>query len=192
MNHAHEQAVPTDAGITWGMISPDGRDGMIEHARQFAEAGVPFVFDPGQGLPMFDGEELLRFVDQAAVVTVNDYEGEMLMERTGLSAGEIAARVDALVITRGGEGSVIVTGGRQLEIPAARADAVVDPTGCGDAYRAGLLLGLMAGADWETTGRLASVMGALKIASHGTQNHSPKRESLLQGFEANYGYDPGL
>jgi adenosine kinase len=192
MNHAHEQAVPTDAGVTWGMISPDGRDGMIEHARQFAEAGVPFVFDPGQGLPMFDGEELLRFVDQAAVVTVNDYEGEMLMERTGLSAGEIAARLDALVITRGGEGSVIVTGGRQLEIPAARADAVVDPTGCGDAYRAGLLLGLMSGADWETTGRLASVMGALKIASHGTQNHSPKRESLLQGFKANYGYDPGL
>jgi adenosine kinase len=192
MNHAHEQAVPTDAGITWGMVSPDGREGMIEHARQFAEAGVPFVFDPGQGLPMFDGEELLRFVDQATVVTVNDYEGEMLMERTGLSAGEIAARVDALVVTRGGEGSVIVTGGRQLEIPAARADAVVDPTGCGDAYRAGLLLGLMAGADWETTGRLASVMGALKIASHGTQNHSPKPESLLQGFKANYGYDPGL
>jgi adenosine kinase len=192
MNHAHEQKVPTDADITWGMISPDGRDGMIDHARQFAEAGIPFVFDPGQGLPMFDGEELLRFVEQAAVVTVNDYEGEMLMERTGLSAGEIAARVDALVITRGAEGSVVVAGGRQLEIPPARAAAVVDPTGCGDAYRAGLLLGLMAGADWETTARLASVMGARKIASHGTQNHSPDPESLRQGFRDNYGYDPGL
>ncbi len=192
MNHAHEQTVPTDADITWGMISPDGRDGMIDHARQFAEAGIPFVFDPGQGLPMFDGEELLRFVEQAAVVTVNDYEGEMLMERTGLSAGEIAARVDALVITRGAEGSVVVAGGRQLEIPPARAAAVVDPTGCGDAYRAGLLLGLMAGADWDTTARLASVMGALKIASHGTQNHSPNPESLRQGFRDNYGYDPGL
>ena len=184
--------MPTDSDITWGMISPDGRDGMIDHARQFAEAGIPFVFDPGQGLPMFDGEELLRFVEQAAVVTVNDYEGEMLMERTGLSAGEIAARVDALVITRGAEGSVVVTGGRQLEIPPARAAAVVDPTGCGDAYRAGLLMGLMAGADWETTARLASVMGAHKIASHGTQNHSPDPESLRQGFRDNYGYDPGL
>jgi adenosine kinase len=192
MNHAHEQVIPTDAGITWGMISPDGRDGMLSHARQFAEAGIPFVFDPGQGLPMFDGEELKTFVDQASIVTVNDYEGQMLMERTKLTAYELAERVDALVITRGGEGSVVLHRGKTIEIPAAKAPEVLDPTGCGDAFRAGLLHGLMAGADWETTGRLASLMGAIKIASHGTQNHSVDPESLRQGFEKNFGYDPGL
>ena len=192
MNHAHVQDVPTDGGIRWGMVSPDGREGMLEHARQFAEAGIPLVFDPGQGLPMFDGEELTRFVDQAAIVTVNDYEGQMLMDRTGLTAYEIAERVDALVITRGGEGSVILHDGHTLEIPAARAAEVLDPTGCGDAYRAGLLRGVMAGADWETTGRLASLMGALKIACHGTQNHSLDPESVRQGFKENFGYDPGL
>jgi adenosine kinase len=192
MNHAHEQEVPTDAGITWGIISPDGRDGMLAHARQFAEAGIPFVFDPGQGLPMFDGEELKTFVEQAAVVTVNDYEGQMLMERTELTAYEIAERVDALVITRGGEGSVVLHRGKTIEIPAAKAPEVLDPTGCGDAFRAGLLFGLMAGADWQTTGRLASLMGAIKIGSHGTQNHSIDPESLRQGFEKNFGYDPGL
>ena len=192
MNHAHEQAIPTDAGIAWGMISPDGRDGMLTHARQFAEAGIPFVFDPGQGLPMFDGEELKTFDDQASIVTVNDYEGQMLMERTELTAYEIAQRVDALLITRGGEASIVLHDGKTLEIPAAKAEEVLDPTGCGDAFRAGLLHGLMAGADWETTGRLASLMGAIKIASHGTQNHSVDPESLRQGFEKNFGYDPGL
>jgi adenosine kinase len=192
MNRAHEQGVPRDAGITWGMISPDGREGMLDHARQFAEAGIPFVFDPGQGLPMFDGDELKTFVDQASIVTVNDYEGQMLMERTELTAYELAERVDALVITRGGEGSVVLHRGKTLEIPAAKASEVLDPTGCGDAFRAGLLFGLMAGADWETTGRLASVMGAIKIASHGTQNHSVDPESLRQHFEKNFGYDPGL
>ena len=192
MNHAHVQDVPTDAGITLGMISPDGRDGMLQHARQFADAGIPFVFGPGQGLPMFDGDELSLFIDQASVVTVNDYEGKMLMERTGLTAWEIADRIDALVITRGGEGSVILAGERSIEIPAAEATALLDPTGCGDAYRAGLLFGMMSGADWETTGRLAATMGALKIASHGTQNHSPNPESVTQSFKKNFGYDPGL
>jgi adenosine kinase len=192
MNHAHEQVVPTDAGITWGMVSPDGREGMLSHARQFAEAGIPFVFDPGQGLPMFDGEELKTFIEQAAIVTVNDYEGQMLMERTQLTAYEIAERVDALVITRGGEGSVVLHNGRTMEIPAARPAEVLDPTGCGDAYRAGLLHGVMAGADWETIGRLASLMGAIKISSHGTQNHSVDPQSLRLGFQENFGYDPGL
>ncbi len=192
MNHAHRISVPADDGITWGMISPDGRDGMIQHAQQFADAGIPFVFDPGQGLPMFDGEELKRFVDQATVVTVNDYEGQMLEERTGLSAAELSERVDALIITRGGEGSVIISDRQVTEIPAASTDALVDPTGCGDAYRAGLLYGLMAGSDWETTGRLASLLGAIKIGSPGTQNHSFDRESVRKGFIDNFGYDPGL
>ena len=192
MNQAHKISVPADDGITWGMISPDGRDGMIQHAQQFADAGIPFVFDPGQGLPMFDGEELKRFVDQATVVTVNDYEGQMLEERTGLSAAELSERVDALIITRGGEGSVIISDRQVTEIPAASTDALVDPTGCGDAYRAGLLYGLMAGSDWETTGRLASLLGAIKIGSPGTQNHSFDQESVRKGFIDNFGYDPGL
>ena len=192
MDHAHKMSVPTDAGVSWGMISPDGRDGMILHAQQFADAGIPFVFDPGQGLPMFDGEDLKQFIEQATIVTVNDYEGQMLQERTGFSAEEISQRVDALLITKGGEGSVVIRNGQSTEIPAAKADTLVDPTGCGDAYRAGLLYGLMAGADWETTGRLASLLGAIKIGSHGTQNHLFSPESVKQGFIDNFGYDPGL
>ncbi len=192
MNHAHEVSVPRDAGISWGMVSPDGREAMLQHAAEFAEAGIPFIFDPGQGLPMFDGDELNRFIDLATVVAVNDYEGQMLQDRTGLTADEIAARVDALVITRGAEGSVILQDGGVREIPPARPQQVLDPTGCGDAYRAGLLFGLMAGADWETTGRIASQMGAIKVGSHGTQNHSLTPGSFREEFIENYGYDPGL
>jgi len=192
MNYAHEIEVPAEAGIRWGMISPDGREAMLRHAQQFADAGVPFVFDPGQGLPMFDGDELRRFIDLASVITVNDYEGQMLQDRTGLSAGEISARVDAYVVTRGAQGSVVIRGGDVLEVPAARASQVLDPTGCGDAYRAGLLFGLMAGADWETTGRIASLMGAIKVASHGTQNHSFTPESFRECFRESFGRDPGL
>jgi adenosine kinase len=192
MQHAHLNAVPADAGIRWGMVSPDGRQAMIEHAEQFADAGIPFIFDPGQGLPMFGAQELGRFIELAEVVAVNDYEGKMLSQRTGLGEAEIAAQVRALVVTRGAEGSVIIAGGRRLEIPAAAPEAVVDPTGCGDAYRAGLLHGLLHGADWETTGRLASLMGAIKVESPGTQNHSFDPESFSQRFMASFGYDHGL
>ncbi|MGD8977423.1 MAG: carbohydrate kinase family protein [Gammaproteobacteria bacterium] len=192
MSHAHEIAVPADAGFSWGMVSPDGREAMIDHARQFAEAGIPFIFDPGQGLPMFDGDDLERFIEQASVVAVNDYEGQMLQERTGLSAEQISRRVDALVVTRGGEGSVVIRDGRVTEIPAARPSAITDPTGCGDAYRAGLLYGLMAGADWETTGRIASLMGAIKISTHGTQNHDLNPDSFRERFVENFGYEPGV
>lgn len=192
MDHAHEISVPADSGISWGMISPDGRAAMIMHAEQFAKAGIPFVFDPGQGLPMFDGEDLRRFIEQASIVTVNDYEGQMLQDRTGLTAEQISRQVDALLITRGGEGSVVIRDGQVMEIPAAKVDKLVDPTGCGDAYRAGLLFGLMAGADWETTGRIASLLGAIKISCHGTQNHSFSPESVKQGFIDNFGYDHGL
>jgi adenosine kinase len=192
MNHAHEIDVPGDAGISWGMVSPDGRDAMLLHARQFADAGIPFVFDPGQGLPMFDGDELVRFLDLASVVTVNDYEGQMLQERTGLTAEQISSRVRAYVVTRGAQGSVIIRDGDVLEVPPARPMQVVDPTGCGDAYRAGLLFGLLAGADWDITGRVASLMGAIKVASPGTQNHSASPESLGKAYEENFGQDPGL
>ncbi len=192
MNHAHEIDVPGDAGISWGMVSPDGRDAMLLHAQQFADAGIPFVFDPGQGLPMFDGEELTGFLELASVVTVNDYEGQMLQERTGLSAEQISSRVQAYVVTRGAQGSVIVRDGDVLEVPPARPMQVVDPTGCGDAYRAGLLFGLLAGADWEITGRVASLMGAIKVASPGTQNHSASPDSLRKAYQDNFGQDPGL
>ena len=188
MNHAHVQRVPADGRITLGLISPDGRDGMLQHAAQFAEAGIPFIFDPGQGLPMFNGPELLRFVDQATWVTVNDYEGQLLSERTGLSHEQLAERVKAFIVTRGAAGSAIYAGGRVLGIPCAKPQTVQDPTGCGDAYRAGLIYGLMSNMDWETTGRVAALMGAIKIASHGPQNHRFTPAEFGQRFKDSFGY----
>lgn len=188
MSLAHEVKVDEAQGVTIGMVSPDGRDGMIEHAEQFAEANIPFVFDPGQGLPMFDGDDLLRFVEQATWVTVNDYESQLLQERTGLSPHEIAERVEALIVTRGGEGSYVYTQEKRFEIPAAGVSAMVDPTGCGDAYRAGLLYGLMNDMDWETTGRVAALMGAIKIERHGTQNHRFSRDEFNDRFRGAFGF----
>ena len=187
MNHSHLNRVSQVPGCTLGVVAPDGRQGMVEHARQFAEAGIPMLFDPGQGLPMFDGPELLDFIDQAAWVAVNDYEGQLLCERTGLTHREIASRVRALVVTRGAEGSVIHADGREYVIPAARPDAVADPTGCGDAYRAGLVYGLQQGLDWETTGRVASLMGAIKVAHAGTQSHSFGLDEFRDRFRAAFG-----
>lgn len=178
MNFSHLNRVTDAEGINLGIVSPDGREGMLQHAREFHEAGIPFVFDPGQGLPMFNGEELTQFLALSDYCTVNDYEGKLLAERTGRPLEEIATRVKALIVTRGGEGSLIFTDGRRIEIPTARADEVVDPTGCGDAYRAGLLYGITHGMDWQMTGRLASVMGAIKIAQRGGQNHAPTRDEI--------------
>jgi adenosine kinase len=172
MNHAHTQAVPTNAGITLGLISPDGRDGMLQHADQFVAAGIPFMFDPGQGLPMFGGDDLKAFIDKASYVTVNDYEGQLISERTGLSHTDIAKRVKALIVTRGGEGSTIYVDGKEIVIPCAKAKQLKDPTGCGDAYRAGLIYGIEKGMDWETTGRIASLIGTIKIEHEGPQNHT--------------------
>jgi adenosine kinase len=188
MTHSWRQAVPPDGGITIGVLAPDGREGMISHADQFARAGIPFVFDPGQAMTLFGGEELATFIDQATWVTVNDYEATLLQERTGLSTGELAARVAAYVVTRGAEGSVVHAAGRCVEIPAVRAAAVVDPTGCGDAYRAGLVYGLMRGIDWETTGRVASLMGAIKIATVGTQHHRFTMDEFRDRFHETFGY----
>lgn len=189
MNHAHEQHVPADQGVTLGVIAPDGRQGMIDHARQMAQANIPFIFDPGQGLPMFGGEELRRFIEQATYVTVNEYEAAMLEDRTGLSVGELAERVEALVVTHGAKGSEIYAHGRRLEIPAARPSSVKDPTGCGDAYRAGLIFGLQREMDWETTGRVASLMGAIKVGSRGTQNHRFSAAEFTEQFRSVFGYD---
>lgn len=183
MSFAHENLIDDAEGVTIGIVAPDGRDGMIEHAIQFAEKGIPFIFDPGQGLPMFDGEDLLRFIEQATWVAVNDYEAEMLEERTGKSPHEIAEMVDAMIITRGGKGSHIYTSEHRIEIPAVTPREISDPTGCGDAYRAGLIYGLMNDMDWETTGRVASLMGAIKIAHHGTQNHRFTMEEFRASFK---------
>jgi adenosine kinase len=187
MQHSHENQVPAAHEIAIGVVAPDGRDGMMQHAAQFAAAGIPFIFDPGQGLPMFDGADLRRFITQASWVAVNDYEWGLMQERTGLSAREITQQVKALIVTRGAAGSVIHTQGREILIPAAAPRALVDPTGCGDAYRAGLLHGLMRDFDWETTGRIASLMGAIKIAFRGTQNHSFTQSEFEQQYRAAFG-----
>ena len=165
---------------------------MIQHAQQFADAGIPFVFDPGQGLPMFDGDDLRKFIEQASWVAVNDYEGRMLQERTGWSEEEISERVEALIVTRGAQGSTIFCADEKYEIPAIQATDVRDPTGCGDAYRAGLLYGLLNDIGWEDTGRLASIVGSIKIASLGTQNHIFSPAEVDDMFEINFGYRLGL
>ena len=188
MNFSHYNRVRQAEGIRLGIVSPDGREGMIQHAAQFAEAGIPFIFDVGQGLPLFSGEELLRFLDQATYAAFNDYEAQLTAERTGLTLDQIAERVDALIVTRGGEGSEIRTGSRRLSIPAVPPTAMTDPTGCGDAYRAGLLFGIERGMDWETTGRIASLLGSIKIAAPGTQNHRFNRDEFGDRFREAFGY----
>jgi adenosine kinase len=187
MSHSHLNRVAQVPGCTLGLVAPDGRDGMVQHAAEFAEAGIPLLFDPGQGLPMFDGAELLDFISKATWIAVNDYEGQLLCERTGLSHREIASRVQALIVTRGAEGSVIHAAGREHVIPTAAPEAVVDPTGCGDAYRAGLLFGLMNGLDWDTTGRIASLMGSIKIAHAGTQHHEFTMDEFRDRFRVAFG-----
>jgi adenosine kinase len=189
MAQSHLNAVPVTAGIKLGVVAPDGRDGMMQHAAQFAAAGIPWLFDPGQGLPMFNGRELQEFIGKATWVAVNDYEGQMLQERTGWSAADIAARVRAYIVTRGGEGSAIYADGRELVIPTARPETVKDPTGCGDAYRAGLIYGLLNELDWDTTGRIASLMGSIKISHAGTQSHRFDMNEFKQRFRAAFGRD---
>ena len=188
MGMSHENNVGDARDAKIGIVSPDGRDGMIEHAQQFADLDIPFIFDPGQGMPMFDGDDLMRFIEQATWVTVNDYEMQLLQDRTGKSPHEIAEHVEALIVTLGGQGSHIYTKQRRIDIPSATVERVVDPTGCGDAYRAGLLYGLMNDMDWETTGRIASLMGSIKIEHHGTQNHSYSRQAFDDKFNNVYGY----
>jgi len=188
MGFSHENKVSDAKGVKLGIVSPDGRDGMIEHAQQFAEQDIPFIFDPGQGMPMFDGDDLMKFIEQATWVTVNDYEMQLLQDRTGKSPHEIAEYVDALIVTLGGEGSHVYTKQHRIDVPCAQTGQLADPTGCGDAYRAGLLYGLMHDMDWETTARIASLMGAIKIEKHGTQNHSFDRQAFDDRFNQAFGY----
>jgi adenosine kinase len=188
MSFAHENRVDDARGLRLGIISPDGRGGMVEHAEQFTEIDVPFIFDPGQGMPMFNGDDFNLFIEQATWVTVNDYEAQVLQERTGLTPHEIAERVEGLIITLGAKGAHIYVKDRRIDIPAANASQALDPTGCGDAFRAGLLFGLSNAMDWETTGRIASLMGAIKIETHGTQNYRFSREQFHERFKENFGY----
>jgi adenosine kinase len=188
MQFAHlNKVADAGSGISLGIVAPDGRQAMIEHAAQFEAASIPFIFDPGQGMPMFGGDELKTFIRQARWVAVNDYEWGMLHQKTGLTIAEVASQVEALIVTKGPEGSDIYTQGRTLAIPAATPKAVVDPTGCGDAYRAGLIHGLLKGLDWETIGRTASLMGAIKIESRGPQNHRFTRTEFDRRFRDNFG-----
>jgi len=192
MNQSEQNHVPMDAGITIGMVSPDGRMGMIQHAGEFMAARIPFIFDPGQGLPMFVGESLTQFVELADWVALNSYEAALLCERTGLTIQQVAERCKAVIVTGGGDGSIIHTGGKELHIPAAPVTELKDPTGCGDAYRAGLIHGLMNDCDWETTGRIASLMGAIKIAHHGTQNHTFHRDAFAELYQQAFDRTLGL
>jgi adenosine kinase len=189
MTFSHENSVAEANSIGLGIIAPDGRDGMFQHAREFRDAGIPFLFDPGQGLPMFSGEELLEFIDMADYLAVNDYEAQLMQEKTGQTLDALAKQVKALVVTLGAQGSLIHADGQRHEIPCVEADEVLDPTGCGDAYRAGLLFGMARGWDWQTTGRLASLMGAIKIASRGGQNHRVTREEIAGRFRKAFGTD---
>jgi len=175
-SHENDAAQARDIGL--GIVSPDGRDGMLSHCRQFHAAGIPFVFDPGQGMPLFSGSELLEMVELADYVTLNDYEAELLQARTEMSLAVLATKVKCLVVTRGEAGSQFYVDGKMIDIPVVPARAVVDPTGCGDAFRAGLLYGIAHGWDWETTGQLASVMGSIKIEQRGGQNHKPSRDEI--------------
>ena len=188
MGFSEHNHVGNAKDVSLGIVSPSGRAGMIQHAREFHEAGIPFVFDPGQGMPMFSGEDLLTFISQASYVTVNDYEAKLLQDKTGKTLAQIANQVKALVMTLGGDGSVIYTSGKEIRIPVVPAAEVLDPTGCGDAYRAGLLHGIQQGWDLETSGRLASLIGAIKIAHRGGQNHMPTREELRAQFQNHFGY----
>ena len=188
MGSSHENAIADAKGVTIGIVSPDGRDGMLQHAAQFAAARIPFIFDPGQGMPMFDGDDFKKFIDQATWVTVNDYEAQVLQERTGLTPHEIAERVEGLIITLGAKGAHIYVKDHRLDIPAAAPRQLLDPTGCGDAFRAGLLYGLMNGMDWETTGRIASLMGAVKIETPGTQNYRFTHDEFQARFKESFDY----
>ena len=188
MGDAHTQVVPTDGSIKIGTVSPDGRDGMIQHSKQFAAAGIPFLFDPGQGLPMFGGDDLKTFIQEANYMAVNDYEMELVMSKTGLSLSAIASQLDALIVTKGAKGADIITAKKTYEIPVAQAQSLADPTGCGDAFRGGLLYGLLNGMDWDTAGRIGSLLGAYNIERPGTQNHKFTMDNFRARFEQEFRY----
>ena len=186
MGEAHRNSVANANGVALGIVAPDGKEAMIQHAHDFAAESIPFMFDPGQNLPLFSKDELMTFLDQATWCVMNDYESQLMMNTTGESINTLAQQVDALIVTRGGEGSVVYTDGDEIEIPTVNVDQAIDPTGCGDAYRAGLLLGLEKGWDWQTSGRVGSLIGAIKVQQEGTQNHQFSIDEFAQQYETNF------
>ena len=188
MMRSYENHVRDVKGITFGIVSPDGREGMLQNAAEFHAAGIPFIFDPGQAMPLFNGEDLRNFIELADYVTVNDYESNLLQERTGWDEKTIAGKVKAYIATQGPRGSLIHHGGEVLSIPPAHERRITDPTGCGDAYRAGLIFGLMRGDDLATCGRMASLMGALKVEHPGTQNQRFDYDEFAGQFRQQFGY----
>jgi adenosine kinase len=189
MMDSHLNRADEAPGVKLGIVAPDGYDGMVQHSEQFAAAGIPFIFDPGQGLPLFDGAQLRRMIELATYVAVNDYEAKLVSNKTGWSIEEIASHVEALIVTRGERGAQIHHGGGIEEIPAVKAERVLDPTGCGDAFRGGLLYGIEKGLGWATAGRLGSLMGALKIEHQGPQNYAPTPGQIRERFKQAFGYD---
>ena len=186
MGEAHRNRVANANGGSLGIVAPDGKEAVIQHAHDFAAENIPFMFDPGQNLPLFSKDELMTFLDQATWCVMNDYESQLMMNTTGESINTLAQQVDALIVTRGGEGSVVYTDGDEIEIPTVNVDQAIDPTGCGDAYRAGLLLGLEKGWDWQTSGRVGSLIGAIKVQQEGTQNHQFSIDEFAQQYEAHF------
>ncbi|NLA67246.1 MAG: carbohydrate kinase family protein [Gammaproteobacteria bacterium] len=188
MMRSYENHVRDVPGISIGIVSPDGYEGMIQNAREFHEAGIPFIFDPGQAMPLFNGEELRAFIEQADYVTVNDYESNLLQERTGWDEKTIAGKVKAYIATRGPHGACIHADGKVYNVPPAHERRITDPTGCGDAFRAGLIFGIEKGYDWETIGRIGNLMGALKVEHPGTQNQRFDYAEFAAQFRQQFGY----
>lgn len=191
MSSAHENHVRDIPDYSFGIVAPDGREAMLQHVEEFAARGVPFIFDPGQAMPLFNGDEFRSMISKSTYVIVNDYESQLLQQRTGWSADEIASKVTAYIITQGPRGSIIHVGGEIITVPPARERKVVDPTGCGDAYRAGLIFGIMKNYDWKTIGNMASLMGALKVEHPGTQNQYFTYDEFAAEFKDQYGYEIG-
>ncbi len=187
MNFAHQNKISDASDIALGIVGPDGRDAMIQHAKGFADQGTPFIFDPGQGLPMFNGDDLLTFLDQATYAIVNDYESQLLLDRTGLSLEQVAEKLDALIVTRGDQGSEVYANGEMIKVECAPVSDVKDPTGCGDAYRAGVMHGITAQRDWKTCAQMGSLCGAIKVEHSGTQNHSFTPEQFAERYNAAFG-----
>ena len=188
MQHSYLNQVEDSDGIRIGIVAPDGKQAMIQHSRDFVACGIPHIFDPGQGMTLFNGEELRRFIEEAKYVIVNDYEFQLLKEKSGMSGDEIAAQVEAMIVTHGGEGSVLRTRDGETKIEPVKPDDVQDPTGCGDAFRSGLIYGLLNDLDLITCCRIGSVMGAIKIAVQGPQNHNPTMDEIQDRFRSAYGY----
>ncbi|MDR0184132.1 carbohydrate kinase family protein [Lysobacter arvi] len=188
MMRSYENHVRDVPGVTFGIVSPDGREGMLQNAQEFADANIPFIFDPGQAMPLFNGEELRNFIELADYVTVNDYESNLLQERTGWSENDIVKRVKAYITTRGPHGSQIHTPEKTIDVPPAHERRVTDPTGCGDAFRAGLIFGIEKGYDWLTIGRMGNLMGALKVEHPGTQNQRFDFDEFNEQFKQQFGY----